>query len=59
MAASRKRKKSAADLFSPEAATARLTAKKKVSAEIDSHVDFFRSIDLNAVDNIKEDQALV
>ena len=31
---------------------------KKVEADIDSHVEFLRRVDLNAVDNLKEDEAL-
>ena len=45
----RKRKKHQADLFSPEAIRSRL------SADIDSHVEFLCRVDLNAVDNLKED----
>ena len=37
---------------------ARLSARKELAAEIDSHVDFLRSIDLNAVDSVTEDEAL-
>ena len=30
-----------------------------LEADIDSHVEFLRSVDLNEVDNLKEDEALV
>ena len=54
----RKRKRYQADLFSPEVIRSRLSAKKKLEADIDSHVEFLRSVDLNEVDNLKEDEAL-
>lgn len=54
----RKRKKYQADLFSPEVIRSRLSAKKKLEADIDSHVEFLRSVDLNEVENVKEDEAL-
>ena len=48
-----------ADLFSPELVNARLTAKKQLSAEIDSHVAFFLSTDLTTVENTKENDVLL
>ena len=54
----RKRKKYQADLFSPEVIRSRLSAKKKLEADIDIHLEFLRSVDLNEVDNVKEDEAL-
>ena len=53
-----KRKKYQADLFSPEVIRSRLSAKKKLEADIDSHVEFLRSVDLDEVENVKEDEAL-
>jgi len=53
-----KRKKHQADLFSPEAIRSRLSAKKKLEAHIDSHVEFRRRVDFHAVGNLKEDEAL-
>ena len=54
---SRKRLKT--DLFSPKLVNVRLTAKKQLSAEIDSHVAFFQSTDLTTVENTKENDVLL
>ena len=54
----RKRKKYQADLFSPEVIRSRLSAKKKLEADTDIHLEFLRSVDLNEVDNVKEDELL-
>ena len=48
-----------ADLFSPELVNARLTAKKQLSVETDSHVAFFQSKDLTTVEIIKETDVLL
>ena len=53
------RKRSKADLFSPELVNARLTAKKQLSVETDSHVAFFQSKDLTTVEIIKETDVLL
>ena len=53
------RKRLKADLFSPELVNARLTAKKKLSAEINSHVAFFQNTDLTIVEEIKENDVLL
>ena len=42
-----------------ELVNARLTAKKKLSAEINSHVAFFQSTDLTIVEEIKENDVLL
>ena len=46
-------------LFSPELVNARVTAKKQLSVETDSHVAFFQSKDLTTVENIKETDVLL
>lgn len=55
----RKQKNSQANLFSPQIISARLSARTELQAEIDSHVEFLRSIDLNAVDSVKENEMVV
>ena len=53
------RKRLKADLFSPELVNVRLTAKKQLSAEIDSQVAFFQSTDLTTVENTEENDVLL
>ena len=53
------RKRLKADLFSPELVNARLTAKKQLSVETDSHVAFFQSKDLTTVEITKETDVLL
>ena len=53
------RKRLKANLFSPELVNARLTAKKQLSVETDSHVAFFQSTDLTTVEIIKETDVLL
>lgn len=54
-----KQKNSQANLFFPKIISARLLARTDLEVEIDSHAEFLRSIDLNAVDSVKENEVLV